>query len=258
MTELANLQSLFQAHVVDGDPAAVPAFVGSEAASAEERLGVYYEAYRLRLLEILRDDFTGLCALMSEDDFESLGLRYIDAHPSQYPSVRQFGRHLAEFLEADSGYVAQPYLAEMTRFDWARGLAFDAANADILTLEELGTLPGEDWPALTLQFHPTLQRSRFAWNIVSIWRAINAEEPIPQPARFDEPEPWAVWRRGVTVYWRSLGQDEATAMDAFSKGHTFAEICTVLCERLDAEAVPARMAGILNQWVTEGLITSQS
>ncbi len=256
MTELANLQSLFQGHVVDGDPAAGPAFVGSESASAEERLGVYYEAYRLRLLEILRDDFKGLCALMSADAFESLGLRYIDAHPSHYPSVRQFGRHLAEFLAAGSDYAEQPYLAEMARFDWARGLAFDAADGDVLTLDELGALPSEDWPELTLRFHPTLQRSQFAWNIVSIWRAINAEEPIPQPARFDKPEPWAVWRRGVTVYWRSLSDDEAVAMDAFADGRTFAEVCTVLCKWLDAEAVPARMAGMLNQWVTEGLVTS--
>jgi hypothetical protein len=43
-------------------------------------------------------------------------------------------------------------------------------------------------------------------------------------------------------------------MDAFADGSDFAAVCTVLCEWLDAEVVPARMAGMLNQWVTEGLV----
>ncbi len=254
MTALANLQSLFQSHVVSGDDAVVPAFVGNAAASAEERLGVYYEAYRLRLLEVLRGDFRGLCGILSAEEFDALGLRYLDEHPSQHPNVRQFGRHFAEFLVTDSETAWRPYLAEMARFEWARGLAFDAANTDAMTLDDLGALPADDWPALKLRFHPSLQRSRFDWNIGPIWRAINAEESVPQPVRLEQPEPWAVWRRDITVYWRSLDEIEAGAMDLFADGEDFAGVCAGLCEWLDAEAVPATMAGQLNQWVTEGLI----
>lgn len=255
MTELANLQSLFQGYVIDNDDAALPAFVGNKSASAEERLDVYFEAYRLRLLEVLRDDFPGLVALMNADKFNAMGLRYLERHPSMYPSVRSFAVNLAEFLATDGGYADWPYLAEMARFEWARGLAFDGADADVMTLDELGALPAEDWPALRVRFHPTLQRSRFAWNIGPMWRAIDGDTPHPQPARLDASEPWAVWRRDITVYWRSLDETEARAMDAFAEGRDFAEVCAVLCEWLDAEAVPARMAGMLNQWVTEGLIT---
>ncbi len=254
MTELANLQSLFQGHVVGGDRAALPAFVGDATASAEERLGVYYEAYRLRLLEILRDDFPGLCGLMTADEFESLGLRYLDRHPSHDPSVRSFGRHLGEFLATDSAFAQRPYLAEMARFEWARGLAFDGAEAEVMTLEDLGALPGEDWPALRVRFHPTLQRSRFAWNTGPVWRAIDTQATVPPPARLEHPESWAIWRRGVTGYWRSLGEAEAGAMDAFADGGDFADVCTALCQWLDVEAVPATMAGLINQWVTEGLV----
>jgi hypothetical protein len=106
-----------------------------------------------------------------------------------------------------------------------------------------------------VKFHPTLQKSRFIWNVGPIWRAINAEEPIPPPARLEQPESWAVWRRGITVYWRSLSDAEAAVMDAFAEGQDFAEVCTELCEWLDSAEVPATMAGMLNQWVTEGLVT---
>ncbi len=254
MTELADLQSLFQSHVINGDGAAVASFVGNADASTEERLGVYYDAYRLRLLEILRDDFPGLCGLMSEDAFEALGLRYLDKHPSQYPSVRQFGRHFAEFLVTDRASTEQPWLAEMAQFEWARGLAFDAANADVLTLEDLGALPAEDWPTLRLRFHPSLQRIRLNWNVVPAWHAVNDGASVPQGIRREQSEPWVVWRRDVTVYWRSLSDGESTAIEAFADGGDFSAVCAVLCEQLDAEGVPATMAGLLNQWITEGLV----
>jgi len=255
MTELAALQSLFQGYVVDNDDAAVPAFIGDVSASAEERLNIYYEAYRLRLLEVLREDFPGLRALISADTFNAMGLRYLGRFPPHHPSVRSFANNMAEFLSTDGVYSEWPYLAEMARFECARGLAFDGPNVDVMTLEAFGAIPAENWPSLRVRFHPTLQRLRFHWNVGPLARAISAEEPVPPPVGLDNPETWAVWRRGLTVYFRSLDETEVRAMDAFADGRTFADVCAALCDCLDAEAVPARMAGMLNQWVTEGLVT---
>ncbi len=134
MTGLANLQALFQNHVVGGDDAAA-VFVGDRTASAEERLCVYFDAYRLRLIENLRIDFPGLRALMSAEAFDAICLRYIDQHPSRGPNIRWFGRHLAGFLAADRELAGQPVLVEMARFEWARGLAFDAPDSDVLTAD---------------------------------------------------------------------------------------------------------------------------
>ncbi len=257
MTALANLQTLFQSHVVSGATEAVPVFVGDDSASAAERLGVYFDAYRLRLPEVLQIDFPGLVALTTPEEFSELGLRYIDAHPSRHPSVRYFGRHLAGFIASDKNIAGRSCLAEMARFEWARGLAFDAEDVDVLKLEDLAAVPGEDWPEMTATFHPSLQRMPVAWNIGPIWRAVNADEPIPEPTRLDKPETLAVWRRGINLYWRSMDEIETAAMNLFAEGEDFAGVCDGLCEWLDAESVPARMAAFLNQWVTEGLIAKR-
>jgi len=254
MTELAALQSLFQGHVIDNDEAAVPAFIGDASASAEERLNIYYEAYRLRLLEILREDFPGLRALMSAETFNAMGLGYLERFPPHHPSVRSFAKNMVEFLSTDGVYSEWPYLAEMARFECARGDAFDGPDAGVMTHEAIGVLPAEDWPSLRVSFHPTLQRLWFEWNVGPIARAISADEPVPQPVKLDAAETWVVWRRGITVYFRSLGENEARAMDAIADGHDFSGVCSVLCAWLDAEEVPATLAGMLNQWVTEGLI----
>lgn len=256
MTSLAELQETFQGHVMTGDPRAVAAFVGNDAASAGTRLNVYYEAYRLRLLDILRDDFPGLNALMNAGSFNAMGLRYLEQHPSGHPSVRQFGRHLPEFLATDGAFADWPWLAEMAYFEWRRGLAFDGPDDERMALETLGSLPPEDWPALTIRFHPTLHRGWYEWNVGPIWRAVNADEPAPDPVRLGEPAPIAIWRKHITLYWRTFDRDEYRALEAFTDGADFAAVCDLLCDYLDADEVPARMAGMLNQWVTEGLVLS--
>lgn len=105
---------------------------------------------------------------------------------------------------------------------------------------------------MQIRFHPTLQILRFNWNVGPIARAISSEDRAPEPAVLDSPETWVVWRRGLTVYFRSLDEAESDAMDAFVDGRTFTDVCAALCAWLDAAAVPASMAGMLNQWVSEG------
>lgn len=256
MTELANLQALFQEHVVDGTSANVDVFVGDQKASAADRARVYYDAYRLRLAEILRIDFPGLGALVTAAEFDALARRYLDAHPSRYPTVRWFGRDLSAFLIEDSLGEQRAYLAEMAAFEWARGKAFDAADAEVVAAEELATVPAGNWPSLRIGFHPSLQRCKTAWNIGPIWRAVNAGEPALEPVPLSKPVELMLWRKDLVIYWRSVDEAEAWALAAFDSGRSFADVCDGLCDWIDAGDVPVTAAGMLRQWVMAGLITN--
>lgn len=255
MTELAALQALFQDHVVHGTPGNVDVFVGDRKASSAERARVYYDAYRLRLTEILRIDFPGLCALMTKDEFDALARRYIDSHPSCYPTVRWFGRDLANFLAIDSLGAERGYLREMAVFEWARGKAFDAADAELVAVDDLSAVPAAEWPSLTLDFHPAVQRTKTTWNIGPIWRAVDAGAAVPEPVRSDDPVQLMLWRKDLVVYWRSVDDVEASALDAFASGSSFADVCEGLCDWMNADDVPVAAAGMLRQWISEGLVT---
>src|SRR5215467_6901805 len=78
--------------------------VSNAKASAEERVHVYVEGYRLRLLEVLEDNFPGLHGLLGDEQFDRMGRAYIAAHPSTHPSVRWFSQHLPEFLNGTEPY----------------------------------------------------------------------------------------------------------------------------------------------------------
>jgi hypothetical protein len=56
------------------------------------------------------------------------------------------------------------------------------------------------------------------------------------------------------VYWRSLDEPESCALDAFRAGENFADVCAGLCEWIAEDQVPDRVAGMLRQWVAEGLV----
>lgn len=256
MSALPDLQAGFQAHVMRGAVPPSGQFVGTESASAEARLRVYFDAYRLRLLEALGVDYPGVAAVTSPEAFTALGLRYIERYPSRHPSVRWFGQHLAEFLANESDYADCPVLAELACFEWARGLAFDAADTPTVSLDELGEVPADDWPGLRLSLIPALRRGYCNWNIGPIWRAVDAGESPPTPEQLAGPTSWAIWRRDLTIYWRMLDDAEAGAMTAFGDGATFAEVCEVLCDWLPDSDVPARAAGMLQQWLTEGLVAA--
>lgn len=254
MSSLLRLQEDFQSYLLSYDGDMEEYVVGTRQASAAERLEVYAQAYRLRLLEALGKDFPALKTLLGEEAFDAMGRAYIDAYPSHHPSVRWFGRHLVEFLCDTAHYNTQPVLAEMAAFEWTQSDVFDSAEAAVITIEDLGATRPECWAAMRLERHPTVRRLDLTWNVPVLWRAIDKNEKPPQPQRAEVPVAWVLWRKDLKIFWRSLEVDEAWAIDACPQGYTFGEICEGLCEWIDEVHTPLRAASLIKQWISDGMI----
>lgn len=253
MSNLQELQRRFQRYVVSGARDIEPNIDATRAA-ASERLGIYADAYRLRLLEALETDFIALHAYLGDADFARMGHAYIDAHPSTDPSLRHFGRELCVFLANDDRYRSQPLLTELAAFDRALTEAFDAPDDSVLTGDTLATLPPQRWASMRLRPHPSLCRLDLKWNAPALWKAADTGAPLPNAERSTHPIAWAIWRQGLQTYFRSLPVDEAWALDAVRAGHDFATVCEGLCEWIDPAHVAAHAAGLLKQWVDDSLI----
>lgn len=254
MSGLAKLQAHFQSFLL-GQGGGIERFiVGSERASVADRLAVYADAYRLRLLEILEEDFPGLRGMLGAEAFGTLGLAYIEAHPSTHPSVRWFGRQLVRFMREAPPYRDQPALAEMAAFEWAQGEVIDAADGPTVSVDQLAALPPASWPEMRIIFQSALRRLDLAWNVPAVWSAIDEEQTPPALERADPPLPWLFWRQGIEVHWRPLEDDEHFALDSARAGSAFGEICEALLERIGDADVPLRAASFLKQWAADGLV----
>jgi len=257
---LNELQDGFQDYLLIPDPGHPfqSQVVGNDQASAEFRLQIYVDAYRLRLQEALETDFEALHTLLGDEQFHELCLRYIDAHPSSHYSLRYFGRSMSDFLRAVSPYAAQGVLADLAGFEWSLIDAFDAPDGRVVTVEDMGRLPTETWPHLRFEFHASVQHLELTWNAPQIWAALKDRQTPPAPEKLESPQRWLVWRQDYQNYYRPLSDSEASAMDCARAGKNFAELCEDLCRRMAEEETAAVAAGFLHRWISDGLVRKVS
>jgi hypothetical protein len=254
--QLRALQRDFQSALMTGATSINPQVVSTPEASAVQRLDIYVQACRLRLLDALETDYAKLAACVGDAQFEALGRAYISRYPSQHPSLRWLGRHMADFLAATPPWSGQPLLAEMAAFEWAQGEVFDAPDHAPLSPAAIAAIPAESWADLRLRAQPALRRLDLTWNVPSIWLALDTDRQPPAPRAGDVPSGWLMWRQDLDIHWRSLSVDESWAIDAWRSGACFAELCEGLCEWIDTGQVAAHAATLLKGWISAGLVTA--
>jgi hypothetical protein len=235
----------------------VTGWLKSDGASPEKRLGVYVDAYVLRLLEALRTNYPAVHQLLGDDDFDDMACRYLAAHPPSHTSIRWFGQHLSDFLAIQTPYANIPSIAELAEFEWALRHTIDAADADILTLEALQAIAPQSWATLTFSLHPSLSILFFEWNAPQLWNALTADEHLPEPVA--QAMHWLVYRQpNLVTGWRSATALEIAALNTINCGLSFADLCEELSQRLDdSESTPLTAATFLKSWVEQGLVSVQ-
>lgn len=255
MIGLAGLQADFQDYLLGRSNTMASRVNNTAKADAGLLLSVYRHAYGARLTEALGEDFDVLRQLVGDDAFAEIGATYAEACPSSHFSLGQFGHGLADFLTATAPWSERPYLGELARFEWTLRRAFDAADATAITAAALVGIPGDAWPGLTFRLLPSLRRLDLAWTVPQAWQAIKSgANAILPPAQVALTVAWAIWRPELTIEFRSLEPDEADALDMLAHGENFAALCEHLCQWVDAEAAPARAAGLLRGWIDQGMV----
>jgi len=257
MSRLAELQQNFQQCLLNPpDDLTQPWVRAGGRATPARQLSAYIHAYPARLKEVLANDYPAVLMAIGEDAFDWLAQDYLDAYPSHFFSLRDFGSRLAEFIAGQTKHRKRPWLVELARFEWALGRAFDAADTPVAGIADMAAIPPQDWPGLRFDIHPSARRLDLSWNTAGMWSALTAEEPAPVTATAGEPVPWLIWREQLTTRFRSLASDEQAALDCLSGGGDFGELCHQLTVYVDADAVPMRAASLLKGWLEKGLISS--
>ncbi|MEA3274052.1 MAG: DNA-binding domain-containing protein [Pseudomonadota bacterium] len=179
MSGLRALQEDFLAYLLSGDVRIAGNIVDQAPVGRETRLNIYGNAYRVRLKETLETDHEMLGLYLGDALWDQMADGYIDAHPSHYRSLRQFGDALPEWLRHNPPFVDHPQIAELADFERRLLVSFDAADAARADSGELAALPPVQWPGLRLRFHPSVQPFRADWNSVEIWQALKAGATPP-------------------------------------------------------------------------------
>jgi len=252
---LHAIQADFQAYILGGNkqqPAIAGLIAGDFGLSAGDRLAIYYDAYRIRLAEALADSFKKTRIYVGDDSFAELCSGYIDNFPSHYRNLRWFGDAFAPFVART--LPDYPVVAELAAFEWALGLAFDAADAPALAAEDVQRLDVADWEQLGFVLSPSLQMMDLHWNVPGIWLALEKEKAPPDAAFTEQPCAWIIWRKELQAHFRSVDAYESLALRGLGQGRSFASVCAEAAAVSESDLTP-QIAGWLQAWLTESMLS---
>ncbi|MDH2432689.1 DNA-binding domain-containing protein [Pokkaliibacter sp. MBI-7] len=143
---------------------------GSAQLSAEQRLAIYQDGYRLRLLECMQAEFPALQLYLGEALFRLFVIGYLERQPSRHYSLYQLGAGLADFLAATrpAGAALPADTAallrlpeQLARLERAQAEALRAPGCEHLPAASLSERGWLSWPALALPATSQLVQTEF-------------------------------------------------------------------------------------------------
>jgi len=253
-TLAAQLQAFAHAVTATEAPTDTAAWLRPTPQGQPARLGIYRHAFRSRLSDALRDNYPILHRVLGDEAFDTVALGFIERHPSRHPSIRWFGDALPAHLQslAEAGELPHPALPDLARMEWALGTAFDAADAPLLSVEDLIALAPADWPTLRLHRHPSVRLLTLDWSVEALWHALNDDPDAETAAPERNAHRLLVWRSGTQTRWRSAIALEGELLQAAFAGECFADLCQRAATS-EGEQAAAAVAGYLRVWVEAGL-----
>ncbi len=254
MSDLKTLQDQFQRAVMAGDDAVLSELVDTSKENRRVLLDVYRNAYILRLIEFLTNDYEKLHAYLGDDQFDTMARAFIAGNPSTTPNARWYGSRLPDYLRNGEPYRDTIVLSELAGLERALNNVFDAEDETALSLANLGSIAPEDWAKLTFTPHPATCRLDHSTNAADIWRALHKEEQPPEPRALSETNQLIVFRPEGMAIFRPLASAEAMTWDEAAKGVRFSVLCEMLSIFGGEDAAAATAAGYLQEWISAGML----
>jgi hypothetical protein len=205
--------------------------------SALERLEIYNRQYWFRILGALAEDFVALRAVVGLRRFEKISVAYLTEHPSRSFTLRNLGSHLPQWLAAHPKLAGRRHrlALDVARIEWAFVEAFDSAQREPLTVEQIATIDGDSRLAL----QPHLQLIALGYPVDDLVldlhkqqkrqtseAGVEHEDRTEQPHKLPQPRPRANWlaahRVDLSVYYRRLEREEFRMLAAIRQGLTLA------------------------------------
>jgi hypothetical protein len=224
---------------------------------ATERLEIYRQGYRSRLVECLADDYPVLQHAIGEEPFHELCISYIERHPSEGPNLNYFGRHMESLCRDQT--VALPFeerafAAGLAALEWAMVEVIHAASSDPLTLEGLQDMPPEAWPAARLVPNQALRVLRFDYPVNAYFQQFRdgGDPALPAPGQSST----VVYRNGRTVWRMDLTPPMFDVLSALIGGVALGEALGRAesgLEGVDPTEVAQRVTFWFREWVSSGL-----
>lgn len=239
----------FQTAILTADADDVESWVPSKSGfAAKEQLGVYINAYRYRLFDIVFEDYPALRAYMGHEDFCDLLDAYIEETPSEHFNVARYIEKFPAFVKSH----ADDFAYEMAVLETEVARIFDAPETAALTPDHLQGLSAEDLMQSKLHGRKALALLSFAWPVNDyLDKVLNEEEAEKgkKGAFFI-----AVFRHQDQVWRLALQEKEFLLLSSLVAGMNVGSAMEAVLQNTPSDA--ANVQNWFSRWMTHGLLAA--
>jgi len=252
MITLRELQHEFLNCLLEKPSCISTEIVSNDHASAERRLGLYADGYKLRLKEVLENDYEQLNAYLGDELFDQVMEQYISEYQSHGPNLRYYTQYLPKLLQESLPWSESSELAELATIEKIFSDSFDSLDRESISIDTLAKIDPEDWPTLEIKFQDAVHLIETKFNTFLIWQALSNNE-IP-PDLEEERSRWLVWRSNLISSYIGISEAERAAYQVMSKGGNFSSLCEGLIEYYNEEETPMQAVTLLQGWLSKEMI----
>ena len=257
MPQLREIQQAFSDGIIKGTYHAVAGAI-HPAASALRSVALYRRLIRNNYTQALKVTYPVLSRFVGERYFGLVARGYFKKYPSTSGDLFLYGCHLPAFL---SELQLSPLLIELARLEWACHEAYQAADSQPLSHDQLHALASVDPAQVTFHLHAASRLLSFPFPVHRVWLALQPEAPADEVVDLPLPEQETgvvVTRGDGKVQVMSLAWLDYRLLEAMSRGADAASV-----ERMAIESEPgfdfARfMTTILNLRIITGFSVTET
>lgn len=255
---LKDLQARIQNDVLSGTRVSLEDIRVPKGARAEDRLDVYQNAYRVRLIEILSKNYDATWSFLGDAQFYELAVNYFKTYPSTNANARWVGQKFPMFLENEPSIKDYPVIADLAKIERALEDAFDVPNSNVANFSDLEEAALKNVENLVLNFHPSVTVYTFETNAYDVFKSLRASKAPSGQIMLDNEQQILFWRKDLNCMHLSLEYEEGAILRAAIQNATFTQLCEICAEIDDPDSAALRMAGYLRKWIELQLISGFS
>lgn len=169
MQRLSDTQDRFAAALLDRGASIPQGLLGRSDEVPVARFGVYRNNVHSSLVDALAATYPTVERLVGTEFFRAMAQQYVRTTLPQTPVLIQYGATFASFVAGFEPARGLPYLADVTRIDWAWHQAYHAPEAQPITPAHLAAIPAEEWGQRRLVLHPSVHALDSPWPALSVW-----------------------------------------------------------------------------------------
>lgn len=204
----------------------------SHSQTSIQRLEVYSNAYKARLLEVLIGDYPALVHAIGEEVFIGLASAYLEGHPPTSYTLTELGRFFPEYLarsrptteNADGSPDWADFLIDLARLERIYSEVFDGQGMEsqpALGPEAFQSMSPEQWLASRLVPAPCLRLAIFRFPVHDYASAVRHQQDMEPPSPC--PTHLAITRKDFVVRRAALGELEFNVLSTLVNGGTVSD-----------------------------------